>query len=131
MSTFTNPLIVKHIDGRNWELIEPFIYHVGEYPSEERITVPQGFMTDFASIPRIFWNILAPTGKHGKAAVIHDWLYRSHSCSRKKAYNIFYEAMCVLGVSWWKRALMYRAVRWFGAKAYDDMKEKHKADVET
>jgi hypothetical protein len=114
MSAFTNPLIVKHIDGRNWELIEPFTYHVGE----ERTTVPQGFITDFASIPRIFWNILAPTGKHGKAAVIHDWLYRTHSCSRKKADNIFYEAMRVIGVSWWKRALMYRAVRWFGVKAY-------------
>ena len=124
MPTFTTPLIVEHLDGKRWRLDEDFCYHVGEYPSTSIIRVAAGFITDFASIPRIFWNILHPTGEYGKAAVIHDWLYRTHECSRKQADEIFYEAMTVLGVAWWKRATMYRAVRWFGKSAYYDIKGK-------
>lgn len=124
MSSFTTPLICKYIDGQNWEIVEDFCYHVGEYPSLSIITVEQHFITDFASIPRIFHPIVSPTGEHGKAAVIHDWLYRTHQCSRKVADDIFLEAMQVLGVSWWKRIVMYKAVRWFGSSSYNQMKGK-------
>ena len=64
MSQFTTELIIKPIDGKYWELLEGFEYHVGTYPSIEIITVPPGFITDFASVPRIFWPIIAPRGKH-------------------------------------------------------------------
>nr|WP_246752119.1 DUF1353 domain-containing protein [Bradyrhizobium diazoefficiens] len=39
------------------------------------MTVPVGFVTDFASIPRAFWSLLRPDGIYAYAAVIHDWLY--------------------------------------------------------
>lgn len=61
MTSFTKPLIVTPLeDGERWELVEEFEYHVGSVDSNEVICVPQGFITDFASIPRIFWNILPP-----------------------------------------------------------------------
>jgi len=41
-------------------------------------SVPAGYRTDFASIPRPIpwplWPLLPPVGRSGKAAVIHDWL---------------------------------------------------------
>ena len=118
MSQFTSPLVVEHIDGRIWELREPFQYHVGAYPSRTVIEVPATFRMDFASIPRIFWGILHPTGLYGKAAVIHDWLYRKQMSSRKEADDIFLEGMLVLNVPKWKAYTMYAAVRAFGWNAW-------------
>ena len=120
MSQFTTPLVVEHLDGRLWELRENFEYHL-VYPAKNQsdiIQVPESFRMDFASIPRIFWAILPPTGLYGKAAVIHDWLYRTQYYSRKRADIIFLEGMEVLGVPKWKRVVMYRAVRVFGWNAW-------------
>ncbi len=84
MSQFTTPLRIEYEDEKNWKLLEPFEYHVDTYPSEKIIQVPTDFITDFASIPRIFWVILSPFGEYGKAAVIHDWLYRTPDCGYTK-----------------------------------------------
>jgi hypothetical protein len=121
MSSFTTPLILTPLDdGERWRLVEPFEYHVGEEGSGSMIRVPAGFETDFASVPRFFWRILPPWGRYGKAAVVHDYLYGSHACTRERADEIFLEAMTVLGVPAWKRNVMYRAVRWFGQAAWDE-----------
>jgi len=119
MSSFTTDLIIKHIDGKEFEVMQPFRYRVGDRHSNEIISVPVGYMTDFASIPSMFWVLLGhPAQKHGKAAVIHDFLYSTHSYSRKRADQIFYEAMGVSKVSTWKRKVIYRTVRIFGGRAY-------------
>lgn len=116
MSSFTKPLIVKYLDGKRWELVEEFSYHVGIKSSPEIITVPKGFITDFASIPRLFWRVIGhPAEKYGKAAVIHDYLYsEQQTYTRKRSDEIFYEAMEVLKVPFWKRWAMYHSVRTWG-----------------
>ena len=38
-------------DGASWNLLEPLEYHVGAADSTEIIVVPEGFRTDFASVP--------------------------------------------------------------------------------
>ena len=117
MSTFTKPLIVSPLtDGRRWRLVEPFEYHVGQYPSDDVVLVPQGYVTDFASIPRIFWRILPPWGKYGKAAVVHDYLCDSKDRPSPEVHRIFYEAMGSLGVAPWKRRVMWAAVRCCGPR---------------
>lgn len=119
---FRDPLILEYIDGSNWRLQEAFTYqseHVG------LISVPRGFVTDFASIPRFFWRILPPTGKYGKAAVVHDWLYRSKRVERKVADLVFLEAMTDLGVPAWQRNVMYAAVRALGWAAYGGGRGTH------
>ena len=118
MSSFTTPLIVQPVDPRNWKLVKPFEYHVGSIDSDEVISVPIGFITDFASIPRIFWSVFPPYGKYGKAAVIHDYIYRNGLYKRKKCDGIFLEGMVVLGVAVWKRKVIYWAVRIFGGSLY-------------
>ena len=125
MSSFTTPLLLEYLDGKNWKLHQAFEYHIGQYPApiDQIVTVPVGFITNFVSIPRPLWAILPPTGKYGKAAVIHDYLYAIHCIngrhiSRKEADLIFLEAMKVLGVPAWKRRAMYRAVRIFGTRPY-------------
>ncbi|EAO7521451.1 DUF1353 domain-containing protein, partial [Salmonella enterica] len=82
------------------------------------IEVPAGFVTDLASVPRIFWTILPPDGKYAKAAIIHDWMYDNALRTKKEADKIFLDGMTVLGVPKWKRIVMYLAVRIFGRGNY-------------
>ncbi|MCK4806300.1 MAG: DUF1353 domain-containing protein [Candidatus Aegiribacteria sp.] len=76
MSVFTEQLIVSPLsDGKTWVILRPFSYDVGNVGSGDTVRVRTGFMTDFASIPRLLWIFLPRWGKYGNAAVIHDWLY--------------------------------------------------------
>lgn len=119
MSSFTNALNVEVLDGYRFRLVDPFEYHVGRYPSDDVIRVPVGFVTDFASIPRLFWSIIPPHGSYAKAAMVHDYLYTYGTNGRKYADDVFNEGMVVLGVSKLTRASMYWAVRIFGASRYE------------
>jgi hypothetical protein len=112
---FLTPLVLDYIDGRTWQVAEAFSYHA-QHPLTT-ITVPMGFITDFASIPRALWAILPPTGKYGKAAVIHDYLYNRanyQGWTKAMADRVFYDAMGELGVPQVQRWLMWQAVRMFG-----------------
>lgn len=42
--------------------------------SSDRFRIDDGFPTDLASVPRIFWALLPPHGAYERAAVLHDWL---------------------------------------------------------
>lgn len=91
--------------------------------SRGAITVPVGFRTDGASVPRVFWNILDPWGPWFPAALIHDFLYAKasdahHRHDRETCDLVFKEAMYNLGVPWWTRETIYRAVRGFGWRSF-------------
>jgi len=129
MSKFTTPLNVEKIGEREWILKKEFEYHVGCYPSCEIIVVNVNFHTDMASIPKIFWKILPPDGKYGKAAVIHDYCYRTACYGRKRSDEIFLEGMKVLKVKKWKYTSMYYAVRLFGWWGW--YKNKRRREIET
>lgn len=125
MNGFKSKLVVTPLDnGRDWELVKTFTYHVGSKKSPLLITVPIGFITDYASVPRFFWRLCPPTGKgYTGAAVIHDYLYRQPMYSRLMADAIFLEAMQVGGVPRWKRWIMFSAVRLFGRSSYRSKQE--------
>jgi hypothetical protein len=71
VSSFTTPLELRYLDGRTWCLISEFDF--ASEVLERMIRIPAGCETDFASIPRVLWNVLPPTGSYGKAAVVHDF----------------------------------------------------------
>lgn len=80
-----------------------------------KVVVPDDFLTDLASIPKIFRIMVPKNGRHRAAAVVHDYLVRTKEVSRKIADKIFLEAMVILEVPKWRRKAMYYAVR-LGAK---------------
>jgi len=121
MSTFTTPCRVELVGKYLFKLLEPFEYHIGEYPATDPkkiIRVPAGYITDFASIPRIFWSIVSPCDEYAKAAVIHDWLHVKGYFTKEETDLIFDEAMGVLEVPDWKRRLVYNSVKYFSGYAW-------------
>lgn len=85
------------------------------YTTNEGVThtVLKGFITDGASIPRIFWSLIGSpfTGLYRKPSLVHDKFYATQKVTRKYADRIFLEGMKDEGVSWWRRKTMYFAVR--------------------
>lgn len=122
---FPLPLIVTPINANQWRLVEPFVYITKE---GEEIEIPKNFVTDFASIPRIplVWTIIGPpaTGLYKEAAIPHDFIYATQTMSRKKIDKIFLEAMAFLKVPWWKRRIMFYAVRAFSWIPWNNHKKR-------
>jgi len=95
-----------------------------------KITVPKGFDTDFASVPRwliVSYSLFGGTAKW--AAVIHDYLYRSCPLciSRDDADEVLVEAMEVCGIPKWKRTAIWAGVRVGGASSYKPYETKAEA----
>lgn len=129
MSSFTDPLNVQQIaNSDSWMLLRDLRYYI-DTPEGEAVHAKEGFVTDFASIPQLFWSVIGhPAGRYAAAAVVHDHLYRIHTiqtvdgklriCKRAEADRIFSQAMAVLGVASWRRKAMWAAVRVGGYSAY-------------
>lgn len=99
--------------------------------SGETYLVPQGYTTDFASIPRAARWFVDQFGDHAEASILHDWLYAvgegnetdSEKAKRQQADQAFMSFMRHDEVSSWRRAIMYLAVRIGGSDSYGSDKE--------
>ena len=90
------------------------------------MTILAGRKTNLASIPRIFWPIIAPFELSVEACVVHDYLYgraagyakRENDVSvklfRVEADLLFLKIMKSQSVPTWKRLIAYLCVRAFG-----------------
>lgn len=114
MARFKTPLRVELIDhaandgGGDWAVLSPLEY---EDNNGRCWVVPAGFVTDFASVPRLPFAYML-FGNTGHApAVLHDWLCRNEVVKRKIADKMFREAMEAVGMPTWRSWPMFRAVR--------------------
>jgi hypothetical protein len=98
-------------------LQRPMSYQIGK--SRDSITVPAGFVTEFASIPRSLWSALSPVGEHERAAIVHDYLYWFQPCEREETDNLLMIAMREAGVSDLQRGAVYAGVRVGSADAWN------------
>lgn len=114
---FLSPLDVRLNQDGTGELLKDFRFLSEDYG--KAYTVPKGFITDFASVPRLpFAYLLAGNTAHW-AAVIHDYLYRHAEVEPKEIADlVFHEAMAASGVPAWRRAIMFKAVSAFGRASY-------------
>ena len=115
-------ITMKDGDENTWIVLHPFAY---QSPVLEGIVVvPSGFETDFASVPRLpVVYVLSGNTAH-KAAVIHDYLYSSGICTRAAADKVFFEAMGLSKVPFWRKALMYCGVRLFGGGYFKEKQDE-------
>lgn len=116
LSQFPDPLEFREAGHRNGSMLLQLTHSYRFFSSLGTVRVPKGFVTDGASIPRVFWNILSPFGDYFGAAVIHDFLYSKFNkdFSRDEADAIFLEGMTASGVPFLRRTTIYTAVRLFG-----------------
>lgn len=96
-------------NNRAFILLEPMEYQVGT--TEAVITIPAGFVTDYASIPRPLWSIYSPHDQYSRAAIVHDYLYWSQLCTRTQSDNLFMIAMKESEVPETTRNKVYWGVR--------------------
>lgn len=119
MAQFLSELDVKLKENdRCWTLGTPLVY---QSDLLGKITVPSGFETDFASVPRVpvFFTLFGDRAH--REAVLHDYLYRCDSSpvvERSQADNVFLEAMKERGKGFFVRYAMYWGVRLGGWTAY-------------
>jgi Protein of unknown function (DUF1353) len=113
VSRFRDPIYFL-ISPISWT---PNLRETGKYQGVE---VPTGFVTDFASVPPIFFSVLRPDGEYAYAAVIHDHLYWTQQRPREEADEILKLAMQDLKVDSTKLTIIYEAVRNFGGRAWDE-----------
>lgn len=119
---FTEDLVLRRKlagDGKLFYVDKP--YKVTFYLDDmaKSVTVLPGFSTDLASVPQIVprWIAEKIDGRL-EAAVIHDYLYRTHMFPRNTTDKIYLAAMKAAGKGGIISYLMYQAVNWFGWKAY-------------
>ena len=106
-------LNLKPINDGKCILEADYIYSINGF----LITVPKGFITDGASIPKSLQWIYDPYGKYIKAAVIHDYFYSKYNdtgINRTLADKIFDFIMKETGVNAKTRRKFYVAVKYFG-----------------
>lgn len=101
--------VTPFADSRHFMIERDTVFRIAG--SDHQIVVPAGFVTDFASIPRAFWASLSPHGQYSRAAVLHDFLYWTQSCTRAQADRLFLQMMKQSGVSPANRQTIYGAAR--------------------
>lgn len=83
------------------------------------VRVPRGYVTDFASIPRLAAWRIHPFDAHAWAALLHDWFYAIGEPGQKPvADGLFLERMRVDSVWAARREVMFRAVQIGGGGGY-------------
>jgi Protein of unknown function (DUF1353) len=83
------------------------------------VTVPIGFVTDFASIPRAFWSLLRPDGNYTYPAIIHDFLYWTQDGSKDEADQILRFGMEDFQIDAVSLNAIYEGVHLFGGPSWD------------
>lgn len=117
----TKPLLLGRFVDRIYFLLEEVNWTTdSKYKSSTSVNVPRGFVTDFASVPRIFWSILPPDGDYVYPAIIHDYLYwdQPAGVTREEADLVMLDAMNVFNVGSVKSHLIHKAVRLGGESAW-------------
>lgn len=121
MKVISGDIIVKDISESTvndlWELRSTIVVRLsnGDY-----VTIPYGFVTDFASVPKLFWSAISPIGKTKLASLIHDYIYVTQIYDRDFADKEFYKWLQFLQPNKYVRnKVMYYCVNFFGYKRYN------------
>jgi hypothetical protein len=109
---FDSSLVVRRASDQLWEVVEPLAYR-GRW---DTFVIPAGFLTDFASVPRLVVWLIPRFGRYTMAAVLHDWLVTTGLAtgvvSSRDADGLFRRVLRELDVPPVRRWLMWTGVRW-------------------
>jgi hypothetical protein len=129
---FGNKLSVMELAEGVWQLNTRFYCYVYEPDRRIEVIIPQGYITDFCSVPRIPFAYLLYGGVGNRAGVLHDGLYSAwdrvmvrdmdlnlpYVVDRAWADEVLAAGLKACGVGAFKRGMMYSGVRMFGWQFY-------------
>ena len=136
------PKIEPLIKAEVWRLTEDFVCHVYGPRGRLTITVPKGFLTDGASIPRFLWRFCGHPmmTRRIRIAVVHDFIYaergkvsvrivlegrnslrpsQPQTLTRQEADALYRDGLICLGFKGWKATLEYWMIRIFGGSHWE------------
>lgn len=125
---FQVPLDVRLLPDGTWMVLKPIRYLSAL--TQKCYTVERGFVTNFASVPRLPVVFLLTGNTAHLAAVVHDYLYTYQVEPKETCDAIFAEIMDAgsffAGGPYdaqtrepaWRRALMWTGVAMFGSSHY-------------
>jgi hypothetical protein len=124
MSQFLSTLTGEWLDDVRFRLTQPLIYQSDilkkEFPEikDGILEIVAGFVTDFASVPRvpIAYELFGDRAHH--ESVPHDFMYQTHIVTKHMADRIFLEAMVVRSKPVYIRVPMYWGVILGGTSSY-------------
>lgn len=126
---FKTDLTLTAISGRpdQWYVGAPLVWEFAGLT----ITVPVGFITDLASIPKIIDWVpdLNRTGLTRRPGCLHDWLYGGERWHGKAfADSMLYQACIAEGMDPRGATAVYEGVHLFGKSSWDEDGTKRMAD---
>lgn len=102
-------------------LVAPISFDVQTTMMEKplHVTIPAGYVSDGASVPRFFWRLLSPPIDPITIApsIAHDWLYDNATrlgLDRADCDSWYCDALRRNGYPLWKCLLTYIGIRLFG-----------------
>lgn len=109
---------VRQTDRNTWKTLSTVSFHGWE--------VPEGYETDFASVPRFLWSLVPRFGSYTAATVVHDYLLTDElpagNVTSRQVDRVFRRALKSAGVGAAKQWLMWAGVRW-GAVVNPDRRQ--------
>lgn len=128
---FNTRLQVVELKGKKKKLLAPLTYTLRS--GITKITVPEGFITDGASIDPLrymglllLFSLLIGYGE--RAHTVHDYLYATQPerYTRKDVEKLYYEMLRADGVARWRASIYYAGVYAFGWYRWNQIKKQNK-----
>lgn len=116
--SFSGSIFLEMLDdGTNWRVLAEVVYTDS---AGRKWTVPQGMITDLASIPRIVWTLVGSpgTGLYRKAAVFHDAAYRVPGMVKDDADRMLRECAIECGCDVELADAIYEGVHLAGGSSF-------------
>jgi hypothetical protein len=126
---FQNRAVLEHLEDELQRLVEPLHYFSqgsARYPEldDRHIVVPEGFVFDGASIPRLAWTLMPSKSDTAEEGCLHDYLFRfgprlSLPVGFGAANWALWSALTISRDGWaWQRTAMWAAVSSGGVMAW-------------
>lgn len=107
---YDDPVVTYHV-REGWVTVYDWSIQT---PDAGLVVIFAGFGFDLASVPRVFWVLLAPFELGITGPLLHDHGYREHWADRRTVDRMFRDIQLLEGVGWVRRWVTWGAVRVFG-----------------
>lgn len=119
--------VASHLLHRDYYRVKGFRYYLYYENSTDYVDVPDGYLSDGATVPRCLWWLIPPWGEYSQNVILHDYLcdtmyvnvlgpdgaVTKRNITRREVDHIFFESCRVTKVSNWKTDVLEAGVSFY------------------